>query len=117
MVRRWSNDETAATGASMTDDGRRCRNAAAWVHHLVRKKGKRKRKKTKEKEKRKRKKKSDRKVILYSTGGFVRDRSRRHEREKCAASAASVAKDLGTAWTLAPRQDPIPRPQVTTPAS
>ena len=76
--------------------------------------------KTKENERKreeKKKKKSDRKVILYSTGGFVRDRSRRHEREKCAASAASVAKDLGTAWTLAPRQDPIPRPQVTTPAS
>lgn len=33
--------------------------------------------------------------------------------EKCAASAASVAKDLGTAWTLAPRQDPIPTLQVT----
>lgn len=32
---------------------------------------------------------------------------------ECAASAASVARDLGTVWMLAPRQDQIPNLQVT----
>lgn len=38
-------------------------------------------------------------------------------RTKCAASAVSVARDLGTVWTLAPRQDQILKLQVTLSAS
>lgn len=44
-------------------------------------------------------------------------RCRAQTRTKCAASAVSVARDLGIVWTLAPRRDQILKLQVTLPAS
>lgn len=48
--------------------------------------------------------------ILVRDIPLIRVSSRKTE---CAASAANVARDLGTAWMLAPRQDQIPNLQVT----